>query len=583
MLKELYEYAISKKLCDDINFQKLKVKNIVNLNMDSEFICVTESDKEWYVPVLCVRSSNTKSNFLIDNKKYIYGYDIKTDKAKLCQNDFIQNLKKCIDITDNKYIKVIYNYLINNPEIDSSLSDDKNTNWISFNVIEDNIDHFVFDMEDPLNIEIKNYWSNINSTTSGVNKCSITGTSFNYNKDDLVKKVKFPGFEAGISLLCYNFDSVNSYGFNDSENAMISPFVSRNIVEAINDMCKRDSNHSIRLKQTSDDSSVLLYWNKHNLSDDNDFEINFQNILLESDLNKLHDIEYKIKSGNKINIKNDLPFYMLFLNGKQGRIMVKNFIDTTTENIIKNMKQYFEDIEFETLFGLHSEKSEKYVKPNITNLFTSFDSSSKLSTQIQVPSKYVNEFVHCALLNKKFPNYIFKFALNRLIRNNSITNKQFVHKVRINNLLKLLKCCLNRNYNRKIKSTMDYENTSKGYLLGRLCACIEKMQLIYDPTQSKHTIIEVKFRKLLDNFNMVFPNIDMKYSSVYLPKCKSDERCGIAIYIDKIYQSIISQIDAKELKTKFNQFDKVDFIFGYHHQQSDFYKTKEKENKNEEL
>jgi len=193
---------------------------------------------------------------------------------------------------------------------------------------------------------------NKNSEPSPVMRCFVTGKLINpvptHSRIDGLAGVG--GQPSGDVLVCFDKDAFQSYGLHQSANAAVSEEAMSAYRAGLNYLIKE---HSYTLAGTK-----VIQWFKGKVEDKDDI---FHSVLETSEEQELNaqilakKLLKSIKEGKRADLR-DNRYYALTLSGAAGRVMVRDWMEGSFEQLAKNITQWFDDVEIVSLDGVNPTK-----------------------------------------------------------------------------------------------------------------------------------------------------------------------------------------------------------------------------------
>lgn len=262
------------------------------------------------------------------------------------------------------------------------------------------------------------------------------------------------GLAVGTNLISFDKASFTSFGLQQGENASISAAAELKIRSGLNDLIQRG------LRQNE---IVHLHWTRE--KDDPDL-IDLLETADEQDvLNLLKAPSTGQHQPDRLNTR---KYYAMSLSGNGGRIIVRDWLESTVPEVEQNVRQWFEDltivrpegnsdrVDFKLGYLLHA-----LVRDNINEL------SPQIPTQL----------LYAALRETPLPLPALAAALRRQqIETDNKTNPA---------RLALIKACLVRqdrfNQSKRrnnMTKSLNTESTDPAYLCGRLFSVFDRLQYL---------------------------------------------------------------------------------------------------------
>lgn len=418
-------------------------------------------------------------------------------------------------------------------------------------------------------------------------QCSLCGSSAYPIVDDphgMIKRVP-DGQSSGCALVSYNDSAYESYGFAGNENSSICTRCARAYVDALNWLL---SNGSPRLNERG--KEVFQYKNRRKISDDtavvfwlrNAVEVSDLRLLDEPDEAAIHALIDSVLSGRSSNVRSIQidKFYAITLSGSAARIAIRDWIETSVDNLRTNLARWFQDVE---IGQYHKDKREVAgMYPRFWELIRAV--RSKSSTDVN-HGRMGAALWKCAVLGASPPLWILSAVLNRMRADQSAKSDEGSldpWELSLPDRMSLLKLFLNR---KKIQqkgstymTTLDESNKNAAYICGRLFAVLESTQY--------HALggnLNAGIRERFFSFASTMPSSAfgrlMKLNQHHLAKVRG-EKPGLAVNLDKQIQELMSRIEGTSFPIVFSLEEQASFAIGYYHQRQDDFAAKSNQKEN---
>jgi len=400
-------------------------------------------------------------------------------------------------------------------------------------------------------------------------RCSICGLSSNPIADlphGMIKRVP-AGQTAGCALISYNFNATESYGLRGNENSSLCTRCARAYVVAFNWFLSNGS-----LKPNEKGKEIYMYKNRKNISDDtavvfwlrNAVETTLLDVLdnpKEDSVRAIFDSVFEGRNTALRHLDTD-TFYALTLSGTAARIAIRDWIETSLDNVRANLATWFQDIEVVR----YDPDRSKLVKHH-----------PRFSTLVwNVKSKSAKDVLHgrigavlwkCAVMGHSPPLWLLNAVLNRIrAEQGNVTPERVA----------LLKLFLNRTSNNKegvkYMATHDETNDNIAYVCGQIFSVLESIQ--YHASGGN---LNAGIRERFFSFASTMPSTAfgrlMKLAQHHLSKIRGDKP-GLAVNLDKKLQELMSRVESTRFPAVFSLEDQASFAIGYYHQRQKDFTTK---------
>jgi CRISPR-associated protein Csd1 len=398
--------------------------------------------------------------------------------------------------------------------------------------------------------------------------CSLCGSSSFPIVDlphGMIKRVP-DGQSAGCALVSYNDTAYESYRLSGNENSSICTRCARAYVDALNwllsngDKSKNEKGKEIFIyknrKKISDDTAVV-FWLRDKIVVEDIAQLDKPD---EGRIRAMLDSVYEGRAKATKHIGIDM-FYAITLSGAAARIAIRDWIETSVENLRVNIARWFRDIEI----GEYN-SDEKKIKPNFPRFWELVRSTKSKSGKDVEYGRVGATLWKSAVMGTTPPLWILSAVLNRIRAEQGNASSARIA---------LLKFCLNQNTTNKGGATymaiLDETNKNIAYTCGRLFAVLESIQYHASGGNLNAGIRERFFSSASTTPSTAFGRL-MKLSQHHLSKIRGDKP-GLAVNLDKQMQELMCNIEGSRFPVTFSLEDQASFAIGYYHQrQHDFAK-----------
>jgi CRISPR-associated protein Csd1 len=516
ILQELHDLAVRERLVPDPDYELKPVAWLITVNKNGRLVggirgthhLVQVNEKKtrkaiklFSVPRCGGRSSGDKSFFFCDKADYVFGMSVeeseKTSAAeKLISRHklFKDTVRLCAEQTCDDGAMAVLVFLENL----ASSGERVNLNNLPEKVTSSDLFAFIYEPDvDCLVTDrdlVREYWKKTrsleNSPVSGsdVSQCLVTGKYF-YGSTlfPLIKKLPGGG-TSGVGLVSFNANAFESYGWSGNQNAPISRDACEAIATALNrliDNAPHDPNDPDRVLPTQNvrlsSDTIVCYWNRG----ESDFSANLRG-LLESDPSQVEALYSSIWRGGKSALMQDYArFYAMTLSGTKGRAIVRDWFESTVSEVQSNLCKYFNDL----ALGFDDEADSANYPPIAMRVILESLAAPSKNRSESVPGHLASGMVHAALSGSLFPATALQSAVARYRCEIDKSNDpkdgpvtRMLNRARAAVIKAVLnrKRCVYPSESIKYEEVLAYMNPNckdQGYLLGRLMAVLEKMQV----------------------------------------------------------------------------------------------------------
>lgn len=261
------------------------------------------------------------------------------------------------------------------------------------------------------------------------------------------------GLAVGTNLISFDKASFTSFGLQQGENASISATAELKVRSALNDLIQRG------LRQNE---IVHLHWTRKK----NDFDpFDLVETADNQDIRNLIDAPRTGQSQHELDAR---KYYAMSLSGNGGRIIVRDWLESTVPEVEQNVRQWFEDLAIIRPEGdsIRADFKLGYLLHSLVR-----DKLDELAPQIPT------QLLYAALRGTPLPLPALTAALKRQqIETDNKTNPA---------RLALIKACLvrqdrlNQSKERNnMTESLNTESMDPAYLCGRLFSVFDRLQYL---------------------------------------------------------------------------------------------------------
>lgn len=569
-----------------LGYGEAKISYAINLSKDGELLNllslkVADSKGKKYVSVSKMvpepvkKTVNVAANFLWDNSSYVFGIDDKgkPERSEKCFFEFKRLCLQVMQSVENEETKAMTQYLeqwepkvaAECPQLQAYLEDIYGGANFIFHV--EGMDHYIHE-----NKEIMTAWERYKSQSQSEVQsiCLVTGEKLPIARLHPIIKGIRGGQAMGNTLISYNDLAYESYGKEKAQgyNACISEKAAYEYSTVLNKLLS-DNEHKIYIGDTT-----VLFWAESTQRVYQDVLINWLNPQASS----MKEETMQSKSGNKDiksilshirdgiardeEIDEDISFCILGLAPNAARISVRFFIKDSFGEILKHLERHYQDMQLEKQFN-----DEMNLIP-IWRMLS--ETVSKKSTNKDASPLLAGSVMRAILLGAKYPDILYQSILMRIRAEHDIS----YYKVSIIKACLIRKSHLSDIQRGGLTMALNKDCTNMAYILGRLFAILEKIQL--DGVEAINTTIKDKyFNSACANPANIFPML-LKLSNHHLNRISDDgKRISSEKRLNEIMELITVDDEAVSFPKSLSYDDQGLFVIGYYHQRNDFYKKKE--------
>lgn len=567
ILQSLREYYERKKNLGEIapdGFIEKRIEFLIELDEDGTFLGLSDlrepvkkgfQGKTYYVPAIGSQASKhsnagTDANLLWDKSAFVLGANSKKGKEFESFKSTIHNYYENPPTDVAAVLKFLDRYhpfteLLQDEKVGEILS--TGAPIVSFR-IRGSVNPIV--SAPHVEAALVNYIDS--SALKGT--CMVSG---NYGIIDPTHPVikGAGGQPSGCSLIGVNAPSYCSYGKKQSYNSPIIKETSSAYTKALQSLINSDN------KTTIADITVLSWIQNTEIEEANEVYAGYVPTVKDppkddpdrgaTEIKALMD---SVKTG-KYRKKYLGNFYVLGLAPNSARLAVKYWDTGPVYVLAERLAQHFEDFEI-----VRHPDAREYL--TLGQILRSTVFEAKMSN---VPSNLAGEVVRSVLTGNPYPRTLFLQTLRRIRSERKVTRaRAAIIKAYVNRKKRIYK------EEGELTMSLDINNPSIGYRLGRLFAVLEKIQNTALPDINA-SICDRYYGAASSTPATVFPQL-MKLKNHHIAKLSPQYR----VFNEKLIGEIMSEIS---LFPRILDIDQQGlFAIGYYHQKQDFYIKKDSKN-----
>lgn len=371
--------------------------------------------------------------------------------------------------------------------------------------------------------------------------CSVTGEQSIIARKHEIKLKGVAGSAGGSCLVSYNIDSAESFGKKQGYNASISKKVAFKYATALNWLLSSERNR-VRIGDTT-----MVFWAAGDDGGVADvFSFSIRSPTKKGQEEQLKSFLNRIRKGLPGLVEKDTPFYILGLTGNRMRTRVLMWQESSVGSLARKLLAHHKRLHLDVL-------------DTPMSIYDILRAASRIKGDgsAVIPDHLVPPLQRAIIDDTAYPIGIYMRLLGRMRIDKYISAKRMA----------VVKAILVKNFGKEISVSLDEENTSIGYLYGRLFALCEYVQKKARPNINK-TIKDTYFGYAFMRPATVFPQL-MRRLPHDLGKIESE---GTRIWIDGIIQKVYSKICSFARTLPLDEQGM--FSIGYYHQREDLYTKK---------
>lgn len=483
-----------------------------------------------------VRTVGIKAKLLVDNGEYALGIARPTGPAgKVADRHraFIELVRECAATTDDPDMAAVLHFLDTDGPAQLSLPNDFDPAMIVTFSVEG---RFPFQA-----VGVQRFWAERGEEAAGdtVAECLVCGRLRPPVKimPEMIKGV--PGGQtSGTALVSTNENAFTSYGLDAISSAPICFECAEHACKALNQLL-RDEGSRIFIRPL-----VYVYWSR----EDGGFDIG--TLVTQPDAESVGALLASARTGRRSALELDAGgFYCLGLSGSGGRVVVRDWIDTSIERAQANLARYFE---LQRLVDPYGQEPRYF---GLTALSRATLREGAPMTDEPAPG-IPRALLRAALTGGPLPDWLLAMTIKRVRAEQGARPAQVV-------LLKMTLASQRREGLENYMVGLDTDNREPAYLCGRLLAVLDAIQRAALGERNA-TIIDRFYGTASSAPISVFGRL-VRGAQPHLAKLRRD-RPGAYRALESDMQQIIDQLDG--FPTTLNLRQQGLFVLGYYHQKA---------------
>lgn len=275
------------------------------------------------------------------------------------------------------------------------------------------------------------------------------------------------GNPGGCALVSVNADAFDSYGHRkDLTQSPVCWACADTYAQTLNALLA-SPNHHFRLQ----DRLVYVFWTREKT------EFDLGTVFIDPKPEQVEKLLKTVQTGHETVLSDPNGFYALSLSGSRGRVIVRDWLETTVGHVQGNLQRYLEALD------LVDPDGQTATPPGLYALMAALIPSKGRDPWKELPPNLAAQFVHAVLNGNPLPDTLLARAVARARAEQGLTRPRAA----------LIKLCLLLSSHPEeglaLTPELNPELDDAAYLCGRLLAILENIQSAAIPG-AKATLID---------------------------------------------------------------------------------------------
>ena len=566
LLEKLREYSDRLDLAPPM-YLKSPIKWLIDLDKTGKFLSFvpTSEGKEGrkdrgkvFDAPHAGRSSGVKAKLLADTGEYVLGLAREKDKQERvdkCHRAFIDQVQDCATVTNEPAVNAVLKFMEKMKSSNIQLPDGFDPG-----------DTLTFRVNGVMPIQLKtiqDYWASVASDADDRDaeaakefmECLICAQLRPPVRRHQFKIKRIPGGQSsGMAMISANVPAFESYGLEASLIAPTCQDCGERLTKAANTLIEGEGTH------ITVGPLVYVFWTKEEQA------FSVASLLSRPEPDEVRALIHSVFSGTVGATKIETtPFYATAFSASGGRVVVRDWLETSVERAKKNIARWFA---LQSIIGTWGETEtqpfpiqgylRKEVKQWVEGLAECIVPRIKQRRDIQDVNPNVPKvLLHMALKGGALPLWLLFQAVNRNRAEQGITRSRAA-------LIKMVLLSQKSDFTQEgTMVELDSDNKTPAYLCGRLLAVLEAIQRAAIPG-AKATITDRFFGTASSAPASVFGRL-IRGSQPHLGKLRKDRR-GTYEALEKRLEEV--QVGLPGFPKTLTLEEQGLFGLGYYHQRA---------------
>lgn len=431
------------------------------------------------------------------------------------------------------------------------------------------------------NDDARQIWSTALEENTGIyGQCLITGENAVLGTDHPAIKGVRDAQSSGASLVSFNSEAYESYGFRKNQNAAISTSAIFGYTTALNYLLRGDADNQQRL-QIGD--TTLVFWATAQTLQAAQAAESFFAVLNqppndEQEASKLGSLLAQVADGRPLKdvapeLEPETQFYVLGLSPNAARLSVRFWLVDSLEHLTKHYAQHYRDLDIQPA-------PWKGIAPSVwwLTLQTAPIHGARPKSEDVLP-QLAGEMMRAIITGQHYPRSLLANVVMRFRSDGNINGLRVALCKAV--LAREARLATHSNSNKQeVTVSLDKSSTHPGYLMGRLFAELENAQRGALGRELNATIKDRYYGAASATPASVFPML-LRNVQNHLSSMRKKDKGGVAYTIEREISQIIDGL-GDTFPRHLSIEDQGRFAIGYYHQSQTRFAKKDNANSDDQ-
>ncbi|MBW1953025.1 MAG: type I-C CRISPR-associated protein Cas8c/Csd1 [Deltaproteobacteria bacterium] len=542
LLEKLREYTFRPDLnLPPLGYNSTPIRWLIKLDQEGNFLgfITTSSGRKadrgkFFLAPAVMKTSGVRASLLVGNGEYVLGLPraaSKPGRVAQCHKAFVQEVRDCAAATGEAAVQAVLRFLEAGNLAALPLPEDFNPEM-----------NLSFQVEDLLPIDlpgVRRYWAQKQQGGPQPEKdtCLVCGQTCRAEDRHPVKIKGIPGGQpSGMALVSANAPAFESYGLKASHIAPVCLDCAERYAKAVNALREREDSRLVV------GPLLYLFWTRQ------DTGFNVAALFSQPRPEEVKELLRAAAKGRAYTAVDAEAFYTVALAASGGRVVVRDWLETTLGEVKGHLARWF------LLQRLVDWDGSEGPPLGLFALSRSL-TPARGNFQRDLPPNAPRALLKVALQGGALPYWLLFQALKRNRAEQALNRPRAA-------LIKMVLLSQEKSFQEDAMVRLDEDNLKEAYLLGRLLAVLEQVQML--AVSPKATLIDRFYGTASTAPASVFSRL-LKGAQAHLGKLRK-ERPSAYYALQERLEDILGKLS--DFPKVLSLEDQGWFSLGYYHQRA---------------